>query len=92
LVSRLFAAFPPPVLKAMISSRQLECFRAVARELHSAKAPAVDALKAADLAAHVERVIASDAVRAYKPATRVYATAVEQLGVRAAEIVMVSAH
>lgn len=59
---------------------------------NSAKAPAVDALKAADLAAHVERVIASDAVRAYKPATRVYATAVEQLGVRAAEIVMVSAH
>ncbi len=31
LVSRVFAAFPPPVLEAMISSRQLECFRAGAR-------------------------------------------------------------
>lgn len=50
---------------------------------NSATAPAVDAIEAADLGPHDERVIASDAVRAYKPATRVYRTAVEQLGVHA---------
>jgi FMN phosphatase YigB (HAD superfamily) len=38
---------------------------------NSARAPAVDALEAADLHPHVERVIAADAVRAHKPATRV---------------------
>lgn len=39
---------------------------------NSANAPAVAALAAAGLGAYVERVIASDAVRAYKPATHVY--------------------
>jgi 2-haloacid dehalogenase len=59
---------------------------------NSAAAPALDALERAGLAAQIERVIASDGVRAYKPATSVYRTAVEQLGVRPSEIVLVSAH
>ena len=59
---------------------------------NSAAAAALDALEVAGLAAQIERVIASDGVRAYKPATSVYRTAVEQLGVRPSEIVLVSAH
>jgi 2-haloacid dehalogenase len=59
---------------------------------NSAESLALDALEAAGLGAQVARVIASDGVRAYKPATSVYRTAVEQLGVRPTEIVMVSAH
>ena len=53
---------------------------------------ALEALESAGLGAQIERVIASDGVRAYKPATSVYRTAVEQLGVRPSEIVLVSAH
>jgi FMN phosphatase YigB (HAD superfamily) len=37
-------------------------------------------------------VIAAGALRAYKPATSVYQTAPEQIGVPPAEIVLVSAH
>jgi 2-haloacid dehalogenase len=59
---------------------------------NSAAALALEALEVAGLAAQIERVIASDGVRAYKPATSVYRTAVEQLGVRPSEIVLVSAH
>jgi 2-haloacid dehalogenase len=59
---------------------------------NSGKAPALRALESAGLVARIERVIASDAVRAYKPATSVYQAAAEQIGVPPAEIVLVSAH
>ncbi len=91
-VVRLMAHMPPFADSASALALLPDLGLHVGVLTNSAKTPALDALAAANLDAHVERVIASDAVRAYKPATRVYATAVEQLGVHASEIVMVSAH
>jgi 2-haloacid dehalogenase len=59
---------------------------------NSGKEPATRALESAGLVTRIEAVIASDAVRAYKPATSVYRAALEQIGVPAAEIVLISAH
>jgi 2-haloacid dehalogenase len=59
---------------------------------NSARGGALDALEQAGLAFAVERVIASDAARAYKPAPVVYRTALAELGVAPADATLVSAH
>lgn len=59
---------------------------------NSGRAPALRAPESAGLIARIERVIASDAVRADKPATSVYQAAAGHIAVPPAEIVLVSAH
>lgn len=91
-VVRLMARMPPFADSADAIALLSDLGLHVGVLTNSARSQALDALEAAGIAARVERVIASDGVRAYKPATSVYRAAIEQLSVRAPEIVMVSAH
>lgn len=49
-------------------------------------------LERGDLDRHVERIIATEAVRAYKPHRAVYEHAVAELELRAAEVTLIAAH
>lgn len=59
---------------------------------NSARDSARQALEAAGLADGLEAVIGADAVEAYKPDRRVYAHALEEIGVAAADAWLVAAH
>jgi len=91
-VVELLARMPPFADSADAIALLLDAGLRVGVLTNSGKAPALRALESAGLVARIERVIASDAVRAYKPATSVYQAAAEQIGVPPAEIVLVSAH
>jgi 2-haloacid dehalogenase len=91
-VVELLARMPPFADSADAIALLLDAALHVGVLTNSGKAPALRALESAGLVARIERVIASDAVRAYKPATSVYQAAAEQIGVPPAEIVLVSAH
>jgi 2-haloacid dehalogenase len=91
-VVELLARMPPFADSADAIALLLDAGLRVGVLTNSGKAPALRALESAGLVARIERVIASDAVRAYKPARRVYQAAAEQIGVPPAEIVLVSAH
>jgi 2-haloacid dehalogenase len=89
---RLMALMPPKpdAADALAALRDAGCRIGVLT--NSASGPARDAIEMAGLASAVDCVIGSDRVGAYKPATAVYRTAVEQLDVPSAAVTMVSAH
>jgi 2-haloacid dehalogenase len=91
-VVRMMAAMPPQpdAADAVAVLRDAGCRVGVLT--NSASGAARDALEMSGLGSAVQCVIGSDDVRAYKPATVVYRTAVDQLDVPPAAVTMVSAH